>query len=158
MLLAIGAALAAILLYYVISRRSGRSRLEPTRETTPALDKWINEALEMELAEGVLGFKGSTVQERKPIAKTLANEPDPDVVAKIEAKVKAVEIEYVKYAHEIDVEVVLRVRYEDGKTGSSTRRMTSAEIPAAVNEDFKKLGGTRVFRSWDFPWQRARAL
>jgi hypothetical protein len=157
MMLAIGAALAAILLYYVIIHRN-RTRLEPTRETTPALDKWLSDALEMELAEGVLGFKGSTVQERKPITKTLANEPDADVVAKIEEKVKSVEIEYVKYAHEIDVEVILRVRYEDGKTGTSSRRMTSAEIPAAVNEDFKKLGGTRVFRSWEFPWQRARAL
>lgn len=157
MLLAVGAALAAIVLYYFIGRRS-RSRLEPTRETTPALDRWIRDALEVELAEGVLGFKGSTVQERKPIAKTLANEPDPDVVAKIEEKVKGVEIEYVKYAHEIDVEVVLRVRYDDGATGTSSRRMTSAEIPTSVNEDFKKLGGTRVFRSWEFPWQRARAL
>jgi len=156
-MLFLAAALLAILLYLLISRRS-KSRLEPTRETTPALDRWINDALEMELAEGVLGLTGSTIHERKPLAKTLAHEPDADVVAKIEEKVKSVEIEYVKYAHELDVEVIVHVRYEDGKSGKASRRMTSAEIPDAVNDDFKVKGGTRVFRSWAFPWQRVRAF
>ena len=72
--------------------------------------------------------------------------------------VKAVELEFVRFAHEADVETTVRVRYEDGTTGTSTKRLALSDVPDAVREDFEKKGASRVFRSWPFPWQRVRAL
>jgi hypothetical protein len=146
-------ALVVVLLWKERSRRK-----DVVRETTPELDAWLCEALEHELAERVLAIRGSTPEERRKLATTLADEPDADVVAKIEEIVSAVDLEFVRYAHESDVEATVRVRYEDGAHGSSTRRIALGDVPADVRVDFEKKGTTRVFRSWTFPWQRARAL
>src|SRR3954466_5133063 len=154
-LIAAAVALAAYL--FMRSRRKGGDA-EVARESTPALDAWIAEALEVELAEGALGMRASTADERRKLAKSLRGEPDPDVVSKVEDKVKAVELEYVKYAHEGDAEVTLRVRYEDGNAGTASKRLPWTDVPAAIRTDFDSRGGTRVFRTWVFPWARARAL
>jgi hypothetical protein len=156
MMLAV-AALAAVLLFLFYARRQ-KSSTEAVRDTTPVLDRWVREALEHELAEGVLGMRTSTEEERKRLARTLANDPDPGIVEKIEDTVKAVELEFVRYAHEADVEAIVRVRYENGKTGTSSRRLALADVPEAVQTDFRAKGSTRVFRTWPFPWQRIVAL
>jgi hypothetical protein len=157
MMLAVVAALAAVLVFLAYGR-SRKSRSEVARDTTPALDRWLREALELELAEGVLDMHRSTPEERKKLARTLADDPDADIVGKIEEKVKVVELEFVRYAHEGDVECTVRVRYENGKNGLSTRRLALADVPEAVREDFDRKGSTRVFRTWPFPWQRVHAL
>jgi hypothetical protein len=131
---------------------------EVARETTSALDAFIAEALENELAGPVLGIRGASTEERKPLTKTLRNEPDPDVVTKIEAAVRSVELEFVKYAHDNDAEVTVRVRYDDGNKGETSKRMAWSDVPDAVRSDFDKKGGSRVFRAWTFPWQRVSAL
>jgi hypothetical protein len=154
--LAAAVALGIVVFMIVRSRRSGSA--EVARDTTPALDRWLAEALELELAKAVLGFDNSTPEERKRLAKTLGNEPDPEVVGKIEDKVKAVELEFVKYAHETDAEVTVRVRYENGDTGATTKRLSWSDVPEAIRTDFDKKASTRVFRTWTFPWQRATAL
>ncbi len=158
MMFAAFAALLGTLLAFLLYKRSKASSLEVARETTLALDRFVREALEHELAEPVLGIRGSTPDERKKLTRTLADEPDADVVGKIEELVRAVELEFVRYAHEGEVETTVRVRYEDGRTGTSTRRLPLTDIPAAVRADFDAKGSTRVFRSWAFPWQRVRAL
>lgn len=157
MILAALALTLAVVLFLVKRRRSERSA-EDVRETTPAVDAWLRDALEHELAEGALGLKRSTAEERRPLARTLANEPDADVVAKIEEKVQSVELEFVRYPHETDVEATVRVRYEDGKVGTSTRRLSASDVPEAVQSDFTAKRSTRVFRTWTFPWQRVHAL
>lgn len=154
-LIAVAVALAAFL--YMRSRRPGGAA-EVARDSTPALDAWLAEALEIELAEGALGMRSSTPEERKKLKESLRGEADPDVVAKVEEKVKAVELEFVKYAHDADAEVTLRVRYEDGNAGTASKRLPWTDVPAAVRGDFDRRGGTRVFRTWAFPWSRARAL
>lgn len=154
-MLAVAALLAVLALIHFTMRAKKRAP-EPTRDETPALEAWVREALELELAEGALGMRGSTPEERKKLAATLAHEPDPEVVAKLEETVKTVELEYVRYAHENDVEATVRVRYENGKTGTSTRRLSLDDVPEAVREDFTTKGGARVFRTWAFPWQRVR--
>jgi hypothetical protein len=151
------AAVAAVVVLFFIFRNRKKSHAV-AHETTPALDKWIAEALELELAEGALELAQSTPEERKRLAATLKGEPDADVVSKIEDKVKAVELEFVRYAHENDAEIAVRVRYENGKSGTSTRRMPWADVPEAVRSEFDKNASTRVFRSWHFPWQRVSAL
>ncbi len=114
--------------------------------------------VEQELAETVLGLRGSTAAERKKLVETLGNEPDADVVGKLEDAVRAIELEFVRYAHEADVEATVRVRYENGKAGTATKRLALSELPETVKTDFEQKGSTRVFRTWAFPWQRVRAL
>jgi len=157
MMLAALAALGALVALFLYKRSKAASP-EVARESTPALDRFIRDALEEELAERVLGIHRPTPEERKKLTRTLADEPDADVVGRIEELVRAVELEFVRYAHEGDVETTVRVRYEDGKTGTSTRRVALADVPAAVRADFEEKGSTRVFRTWAFPWQRIRAL
>jgi hypothetical protein len=136
-------------------RKSGAGA-EVARESTPALDAWLADALEIELAEGALGMRSSTPEERRKLARSLRGDPDPDVVSRVEDKVKAVELEFVKYAHDPEAEVTLRVRYEDGNAGTATRRLAWSDIPEAIRADFDRRGGTRVFRTWVFPWARVR--
>jgi len=158
MSIALVAAIAALVIgiYYFRSRKQNSAEVQ--RESTPALDAWIADALEVELAEGALGMRASTPEERRKLQKSLRGEPDPDVVSKVEDKVKAVELEFVRYNHETDAEVTVRVRYEDGKTGATSRRLPLADLPNAVREDFQQKGSTRVFRTWSFPWQRLHIL
>lgn len=152
------ALLAAVAAFFFFRARRNQTKPEVARETTPALDSFIAEALENELAGSVLGIRGASAEERRPLAKTLRNEPDPDVVAKVEDKVKSVELEFVRYSHENDAEVTVRVRYEDGNAGETSKRLAWSDVPESIRADFDRRGGTRVFRSWAFPWQRVQAL
>jgi hypothetical protein len=152
-------ALAIVLAAFLFARSRGREApAGPADDTTPALDAWLRDALELELAETVLGIRGSTPEERRKLARTLADEPDADVVATLETRVRAVELEFVRYAHETEIETKVHVRYEDGKTGTTTRRFSAADVPPSVRSDFEAKGSTHVFRAWAFPWQRAHAL
>ena len=151
-------ALAVLAVRFLLRARPKKGRPEVERESTPALDAWIAEALEVELAEGALGLRASTPEERRKLGQSLRGEPDPDVVGAIEEKVDAVELEYVKYAHEADAEVTLRVRYGNANAGTASKRVPWKDVPVAVQTDFAARGGTRVFRTWVFPWARAHAL
>lgn len=157
LVLALSLALAAAFVFF---RMRGHSapRADITDETTPELDAFLAEALEHELAGPALGLRGASADERRPLARTLRGEPDPDVVARIEEKVKGVELEFVRFAHEQSTEVTVRVRYEDGGMGETSKRLVWAGVPASVRRDFEGRGGTRVFRRWTFSWQRVQAL
>ena len=157
-LVAVVAALALAAYFFMRSRANKGADPEVARESTPALDAWIADALEVELAEGALGMRSSTPDERRKLAKSLRGEPDPDVVSRVEDKVKAVELEFVKYAHDAEAEVTLRVRYEDGNAGTASKRLPWTDVPEAIRSDFDRRGGTRVFRTWVFPWARVHAL
>jgi hypothetical protein len=150
------AALAAA--YFFMRSRRETGDAEVARESTPALDAWIADALEVELAEGALGMRSSTPEERRKLAKSLRGDPDPEVVSLVEDKVKTVELEFVKYAHDHEAEVTLRVRYENGNAGTATKRLSWTDVPEAIRADFERRGGTRVFRTWVFPWARVSAL
>jgi len=157
MSIVLAAVAAALLVAYIVMRsKKEKSSSEAQVDSTPALEAWINDTLEIELAEGALGIPNASVEERKRLAKSLRGEPDPDVVTKIEDKVRDVELEYTRYAHENDAEVLLRVRYEDGKASTATKRMAWNDVPQAVRDDFEKKKTSRVFRTWTFPWSRAR--
>ena len=151
-------ALVALTFFFLRGRRKSGAGAELARESTPALDRWIAEALEVELAEGALGMRASTPEERRKLSQSLRGEPDPDVVSRVEDKVKAVELEFVKYTHETEAEVTLRVRYEDGNAGTATKRLAWTDVPEGIRADFERRGGTRVFRTWAFPWSRMHAL
>jgi hypothetical protein len=152
------ALLAAAVASFFFVRARRRARPEVARDSTPALDTFIADALEHELAGPALALRGATAEERRPLANSLRGEPDPDVVAKIEDIVKTVELEFVRYAHEVDAEVTVRVRYEDGNAGETSKRLPWNDMPEAIRAEFARSAGTRVFRTWTFPWQRASAL
>lgn len=158
MSIALALLLSIVLGYVVFRARAKKAGPEALRDTTPSLDAWIAAALETELAEVALGMSSSTPEERRRLARSLRGDPDPDVVARVEDKVKTVELEYVRYAHEADAEITLRVRYEDGTAGTATKRVPWTDVPEAVRADFDRRGGTRVFRTWVFPWARMSAL
>jgi hypothetical protein len=158
MLLAIAAVLGALLALMLYRRGSKGTASEVARDTTPVLERFLRDALERELAESVLGFANSTPEERRKLTKTLGDEPDADVVGKIEELVKAVELEFVRYPHETNIETTVRVRYEDGKVGTATRRLELADVPEGVKSELQKNATTRAFRTWPFPWQRIVAL
>lgn len=151
-------ALVALTLLFLRGRRKSGAGAELAHESTPALDRWIADALEVELAEGALGMRASTPEERRKLAQSLRGEPDPDVVSRLEDTVKAVELEFVKYAHDSEAEITLRVRYEDGNAGTATKRLAWTDVPEGIRADFERCGGTRVFRTWAFPWARMHAL
>src|SRR6476646_6008396 len=97
----LAAVAAALLVGYIIMRsRKEKSGAEAQVDSTPALEAWIKDTLEIERAEGALGMTNASSHERERLAKSLRGEPDPDVVSKIEDKVRDVEIEYTRYAHE----------------------------------------------------------
>jgi len=155
------AAVLALLVGLLVSRRLRARRgagADVERDTTPAIEAWLADSLEGLLAETVLGTTASTPEERRPLARSLRGNPDPDVVSRVEEMVRAVELEYVKYAHETEAELTLRVRYEDGRATTASRRLAWTEVPEAVRADFDRRGGTRVFRTWAFPWSRMSAL
>lgn len=158
MSLALAAVLSFALVLLFVTRARRKRELDIAKDSTPALDAWVAGALELELAEGALGMRASTPDERKALARSLRGDPDPEIVSRIEGAVRAVELEFVRYAHEKDAEVVLRVRYEDGRTGTSTRRLDWPDLPDAVRSDFQGRSATRVFREWPLPWARMHAL
>lgn len=153
-----GAVAVLLVAYFFLRSRKSGAAAEVARESTPALDGWIADALEVELAEGALGMRSSTPEERRKLGRSLRGDFDPDVVSRVEDKVKAVELEFVKYAHDNEAEVTLRVRYEDGNAGTATKRLAWNHVPEAVRADFDRRGGTRVFRTWVFPWARVHAM
>jgi hypothetical protein len=144
-----------IFVIYLLKRRR-RADASAAAETSPALEAWVCDALEDALAAHVLQTLGSVAEERKRLQRTLRGEPDIEMVAKIEDKVQRVSVEYVRYAHEKDVEVTLRVAYESGDTDTAQKRLPLSDVPQAVRDDFEQKGSTRVFRPWDFPWARPR--
>lgn len=150
--------LVAAITVLLVVRARGRKAPVAAHDSTPALDAWIAGALELELADRVFGLKGASADERKPLARSLRGEPDPDVVGKVEDAVRAVELEYTRYAHETDAEIALRVRYEDGTTTTTSKRLAWSELPEGVRADFDRRGASRVFRTWPMPWSRAHAL
>lgn len=155
MLIALVLCLGLALLFF---KRTRREDAPTARDTTPALDAWIRATLERELARVVLGISHPSREERKKLVATLGDEPEPELVAKIEGLVRGVEIEYVRYAHEPDVGATLKLHFESGSTVAHERRFSSAEVPAEVATELAQKGTTRVFRSWTFPWQRVTTL
>lgn len=156
MLIALVLCLGLALLLF---KRVRRGDAPTARDTTPALDAWIRQTLERELARAVLGISHPSREERRQLAATLGEgAPEPELVAKIESLVRNVELEYVRYAHEPDVGATLKLHLESGSTVAHERRFSSAEVPTEVATELAQKGTTRVFRSWTFPWQRVTTL
>jgi hypothetical protein len=141
----------AFIVWFFLRKRDRKVRVALS-SSSPAVDRWLKEALPTALA-GRLGKKGIA---RAQIATTLDGDPDPDVVSEIETAVKAIEIEYRRDPHVSHLEVRARVRFDDGTEENVTANIPYEEAPASVRDDFEKKATTRAFRTWDFPWMNAR--
>jgi hypothetical protein len=146
-LVLLGLALVAVI---VFRARSGGAALAKSEES-PVLEAWVRHALAQELAVSV--GKGDP-DEKVLILRTLEAEPEPRIVSAIEEKVRSVELEFTRYAHESGCDVVLHVRYEDKSKTSLFKRLELADVPEGVRRDFETKATTRAFRAWDFPWAR----
>ncbi len=129
-----------------------RSAGHSANERSAELDTWIASSLEKELGVA-LGTRGDDARGKR-LASTLRGDPDPELVGIIEEKVRAVEVEFVRYAHEADSAVTLHLRYENGDVGTVVRRLGLDALPASVRRDLTQGGATHAFLAWDFPWAR----
>jgi hypothetical protein len=152
-LMLIAVAVAALVVVLFLIMRSRRANLSGggRDDSHGPLDAWLVPQLATQLSAILQGDAG----DRARVEKTLRGDADPDVVSAIEEKVKAIEVEFLKDAHTGDVEVVLKVRYEDGTEALSRSRMPMADLPTSVRADFERKAVTREFRSWSLPWSRA---
>jgi hypothetical protein len=150
MLVAIAAFAVVVFAMLLFARRKKKLAAESSVE----LEQWISGALERELAATIGGWGDD--EHRRRLAKTLRGEPDPDIVGAIEEKVRAVEIEYVRYAHEADCAITLHVRLETGEERTASARLPVSSLPSSVRDQLTTGGATRAFRPWEFAWARAR--
>jgi len=92
--------------------------------------------------------------EEADISATLNGNPDPDLVTRLERTVLQIEVVYERAlgaAGHADVRV--DVKLESGDVERSTKRITWAELPVHVQDEFAKTGTAHVYRPWAFPWQ-----
>jgi len=148
----------AFVVWFFLRKRDRKIRVALS-SSSPAIDRWLSDALPTALA-GKLGGKGIA---RAQIVETLSGNPDPHVVSEIETAVRAIELEYIRFPAEgsrdpraSTLEVRARVRFQDGTEENVTASIPYAEAPASVRDDFEKKATTRAFRTWDFPWMSGR--
>ena len=147
------AALVAVVTLLVLRSRKARIEVEPS-ERSAVVDAWASGAVEKAVRSVVLPAT-PTSDEEKRFARTLHGEPDADMVAQLEHAVRKVDLEYLRFEHEQEVELTLTIAYEDGRDASSSRRrFAMGELPQAVRHAFENKATQRVFRAWEFPWAR----
>src|SRR5262249_40523332 len=121
-----------------------RKRKAPTSPTRTDIDRWVDHELGRELTRK-LGLPQDAVR------RSLDGEPDPEVVSAIEHAVRSVELCYGRQP-DGDVELRLEVRFEDGETFTTTRRVPSAELPHSIRDEYARSGTARIYRPHTFPW------
>lgn len=147
------AVIVAVVTVLALRSRKGRLAGEPS-ERSAVVDTWATGTVEKVVRSAVLTAT-PTSDEEKRFGRTLRGEPDADMVSQLERLVSQVDLEYLRFDHESDVEVTLTVRYEDGRGSSTSRkRFAMNEVPAAVRQEFDHKATQRVFRAWEFPWAR----
>jgi hypothetical protein len=122
-------------------------------ERSAAVEAWLASALAEDLASSVASLAG----ERERVRASLRGDPDPTIVSAIEAGVRGVELEYLRYPHEEHVDVIAHVRYEGGKSSDVRGKIAKGDLPAAVSRELDAKATMRVFRPWVFPWSASRA-
>jgi hypothetical protein len=144
-------ALLAVVSVWIIAKRRKRTA-NVNDETSAELESWIVGAVERELG-ATFNVWGDDAHKSR-LGKTLRGEPDVDLVSNIEEKIRAIDVEYVRYAHESDCGVKLSMRFENGDVRVAERRLALDALPASVRRALTEGGATRAFRAWDFPWAR----
>ncbi len=148
----VAAVLLALLgLVFFLRSRPTKAKRALEGDLPTALEAWVADALAREL-RAVAGLNGEAA--RAKLKATLAGEPDPDVVSAVAEAVHKVDLEYTRLDYESDAELAVVVRYEDGRVGRVTRRLPLTELPTDVHQELTSRAVTRVFRAWQFSWDR----
>ena len=99
--------------------------------------------------------------------------PEPTALTDAYALIKVLSTRYAEHSFAVLVNMA-RGELEARKTFTHLTRVAErflhvslrwagyvpwdSEVPEAVRSDFERRGGTRVFRTWVFPWARMSAL
>lgn len=145
------AALAALALFvFLLVSRIAKRRskaTEPARQESP-IERWARD-------EAARLMASRLELEEVDVQKTLTGAPDPEIVARLEQRVKQVETVYERVAGSRDeADVRVEVSFEDGKLERTVKRIAWSELPEHVKDELAKTGAAQVFRPWVFPWQR----
>jgi hypothetical protein len=139
-------ALVFVFVFVLVSRVARRKSKTQLRVETP-IDKWAQGELTSLLASEL-------DIERADLAATLGGSPDPDVVTKLEAGVRKVEIGYERApGGPGSVDARLEIQLENGTSRKSQKRFAWAALPADISAEFEQSGAAHVYRAWVFPWQ-----
>ncbi len=139
-------ALVAVFVFVVVSRIARRKPKQQLRVETP-IDKWAEHELTSLLAVEL-------DVERADLSATLGGSPDPDLVTKLEAAVRKIEIGYERAPGAPgSVDARLEMQLENGSSRKSQKRFPWAALPADISAEFEQSGSAHVYRAWSFPWQ-----
>jgi hypothetical protein len=139
-------ALVAVFVFVLVSRVARRKSKTQLRVETP-IDKWAPSELTSLLAREL-------DIEHADLSTTFGGSPDPDIVTKLEASVRKVEIAYERAPGTPgSVDARLEVQLENGASRKSQKRFAWAALPADIGAEFEQSGSAHVYRTWSFPWQ-----
>lgn len=141
----IGVVAFVVLLVVVIQRARRADAPKHEISAKSEVDAWIEEALARELGKRIALGEG-------PLLEALRGDPAPDAVTAMEDAVRNVKVTYAKMAEENEVEVRAEISFEDGTHATGAKRFTKEKLPAGIQDEFLRTGGSYVYREWHFPW------
>lgn len=144
----IGLIAVFLVVYLIVSRvAKGRRAGAGPAPAEAAIEAWAR----AEIARLIAARMGV---EEADVATTLAGNPDPELVTRLEKDVATIEVVYERAlgaAGQADVRVELRLA--DGSLERSVKRVALAELPDSVRAEFDKSGTAHVYRPFTFPWR-----
>lgn len=137
----------AVVVYFVVKRLALRATAgDVGRAAEKPVEKWARSEVARLLAERL-------DCDEAEVMSTLAGDPDPELVGRIEAAVRQIEIVYERALGQRDMaDVRVEVRFENGDLVRSPTRVTWSELPAVVVAQFEETGGAHVYCAWTLPW------
>ena len=139
-------ALVAVFVFVLAARLTRRKSKTELRVETP-IDKWAQSELTSLLAREL-------EIESADLSATLGGSPDPDVVTKLEAGVRKIEIAYERAPGAPgSVDARIEIQLENGASRKSQKRFAWSALPADISAEFEQSGSAHVYRAWSFPWQ-----
>lgn len=139
-------ALVAVFIFLLASRVARRKSKTQLRVETP-IDKWASSELASLLASELR-------LEQADLTATFGGNPDPEIVTKLEAAVRKVEIGYERAPGAPgSVDARIEIQLENGSSRKSQKRFAWAALPADISAELDQSGAAHIYRTWMFPWQ-----
>lgn len=139
----------AVAVYLVVKRLALRATAgDVGRAAEKPVEKWARSEVARLLAERL-------EREESEVMSTLAGEPEPELVERIEAAVRQIEVVYERALDRADAaDVRVEIRFENGDLARAPTRVAWDELPSAVAAQFAETGGAHVYRAWTLPWSQ----
>ncbi|MBK6519319.1 MAG: hypothetical protein IPM79_31960 [Polyangiaceae bacterium] len=142
-------ALVALFVFLLVSRFAKRRRGGAgSLQQEAAIEAWARAEMARLIAERL-------ELEESDVATTLAGNPDPELVTRLEKSVSGIEVVYERALGATgSADVRVEVRLESGALERSVKRIAFSELPESVRLEFEKTGTAHVYRPWTFPWRQ----